>query len=566
MFEKTRNKVYSIAVIMVAIATLVILIFTSGSHCFFGDDIMFGIYEPGENIIDCLFKNAGNEHAGGYFSRFLTKFFCTGLPMLLNIHPADFMCWGQSFFQAIFTIWFFQTYIKYLYFLKKIKSMYFIFYLFVCVFYFYTIERTSSTYILTNNNNFWRYTFTLVFFNIFFFYLYEMLIKKNVRMSKLTYILFFFSIVVCMTNLELLMYSCALFIVIVLIYNIIRKYMIIGNEHCNLYINKEKFFIPITLCFVTMLLFINSDGYKFMHGYRVVLDINYIKFIFHDFCVSYYTILFKDFVFYWIIFILTFCVAIRISTAKKENIKIILPAIMQICVLVVLFSLIICSKESNDGKLWLYRETIIFAYRMVSLIPIFIYLDYIFKNLKNYKRIFIKSIYWMIILLIVFMLIFNINIWNKRIHSTEKSNLRKINYIAEKMLRFYYLKNETPYLYKYKFGDDFGLHNFYRTKFNNNIDNMNKDITCNNGNKHIIYYFVKIYNEPEDKLKKLGVCYSDDAIDKFYANGGSFTKKELDNIYFERLKNDDFILEKPNKKLSVSDVTKEFKYGNNEFK
>lgn len=42
----------------------------------------------------------------------------------------------------------------------------------------------------------------------------------------------------------------------------------------------------------------------------------------------------------------------------------------------------------------------------------------------------------------------------------------------------------------------------------------------------------------------LGVILDDNALEKFYAKGGTFSEKELEELKFERLKNDDFVLNK----------------------
>lgn len=62
------------------------------------------------------------------------------------------------------------------------------------------------------------------------------------------------------------------------------------------------------------------------------------------------------------------------------------------------------------------------------------------------------------------------------------------------------------------------------------------------------------YKNPD--ILKLRYIITDDAIEKYYENGGKFTKYELENINFSRLYDDNYILDN---EYSVEDINKRIK-------
>ena len=104
---------------------------------------------------------------------------------------------------------------------------------------------------------------------------------------------------------------------------------------------------------------------------------------------------------------------------------------------------------------------------------------------------------------------------------------RRTTYVLEKMMRFYFLKDETPIL------------------------PINNNHFCRYGWD---YYLYQTYKYDLDKFKNFEM--KENAMDLFYQKGGRFYKYELENIKFQRLKNNDFVL---NKELDKNEVQELFK-------
>lgn len=556
------KKIYIIGIIFFSLLIIAYIIYNGNLHSFYGDDFQFGIYYHGEGIFDCLLKDAGKMHGGGYFSLFLTKIFCTKIPLMLNIHPADFMNRGQAFFQALFLICLFISYVNFFQYTKKFKSMYFILYLFISVLFFYTGVCTGGDYFLVNNNNFWRYPFTFLFLNIFFLSLYNYIANKKTSIQITKYLLFLFSGTVCFANQELIIYICALLILLIGVYNLLIKILFKNNPNLLFNLNIKNYIIPLFLNFTIMTLYLNSEGYKFLHNYRVVQNIDNIKNYILNFCDSYFQCIFKDFIIYWVIFLILFFISIYLQRRKKEDfVKIVLPLLLEISTLITMFSLVVCDKNVTN---FMDHGGLKLTFRMISYIPIFIYLDYIIQNIGKYRRKVINTIYIFFLVISVFMCRFVISENKLRNH---QNKMNQINYIGEKMLRFYYLKNETPILYRYD--DNEGPDNLYKTELYFYITDLyldkkeygfmpeksHDDVICNNMNPYILYYYTDIYKESQEKIKKLGVCYSYDAFERFYNAGGTITKSELKHLSFNKLKDEDFVL---NKQYTPEEIHNEY--------
>ena len=110
--------------------------------------------------------------------------------------------------------------------------------------------------------------------------------------------------------------------------------------------------------------------------------------------------------------------------------------------------------------------------------------------------------------------------------------LRKITYQMEKILRFYYLKDMIPYLPTY-------VRSIPNQGYAFSYFNVHDKPNCFNDQTTISYY-PRIYKS--FKSAQLGYCFCDNAMEKFYELGGTFTDEELNNIQFKRLLDEDFVL------------------------
>ena len=126
------------------------------------------------------------------------------------------------------------------------------------------------------------------------------------------------------------------------------------------------------------------------------------------------------------------------------------------------------------------------------------------------------------------------------------------NYVLEKMVRFYDIKNETPYLDSNYLSITDEYCNIWTPI--DSPESCTYTETCiyvpeKYGIKN---YYSFVYN----KIPDIQICFTDDAIEKFYNNGGYFTKEEIAHISFNDLLNDDYIIYTKGEKLSLDEISK----------
>ena len=184
-------------------------------------------------------------------------------------------------------------------------------------------------------------------------------------------------------------------------------------------------------------------------------------------------------------------------------------------------------------------------------------LSYILQHFK-YKKILI---YIIAIGLSVSTCIVSIYIYNHFDKYYERANLyyieKKKNYVHEKMYRYFNLKNEMPYVdntYLNATDENFVLWK----RASENTGNICTESSDSFGLNH--YYFY-VYNEQPNE----NPCFSNDAIDKFYQNGGYFTSEELHNLNFTKLFDNNFVINNEGERLSSDSIheimeTPVFKY------
>ena len=555
--KKNVNLLCNIFIVFISLFCMFFLIYLHQNSVFYGDDFQFGTYSRNPNIFDGFFKYIFTIHGGGIISLLLTRLTCFTIPLLLGIHPADFICREVGIIQSIFLIILFITYLNFLAFSKRVKILNTAFYLFICTFYLYT-TKIIADFVYSNNNNFWRYPFTFIFFNILFLFFYKTTTSKNKKISTFQYALVLLSCIVCAINNEFIIYSFTAIFCLFFLYYLFAKFIIKSDKLIQIELSFKNFYIPAIIFFTSALWYVNIPGYKNIYSSRVpYINLLEIKNSFCDYTVSYIKVLFIDFIWYWIAFLIIFIFCIMIAKKKKEITKIIIPLFPVISALAILFSFVLCPKGSYENNFWFYRDTLQLSYRMICIIPLFIYLDYIFKNLR--KRTTSKLFKTMIFTIIFISGIFFINII-LTINSYVDFSDKQRNYIADKMLRFYYLKNETPILYRYNNGGT-GCHsNLYNMTdpdiAGNEVDYVeypDKTI-CTHKHAYIPNYYIAVYGQIPEELIESGIYYSYDAFEKFYENGGSFTQEELKKLPFSRLRDDNFVLGNKYQPIEVKEL------------
>ena len=163
-----------------------------------------------------------------------------------------------------------------------------------------------------------------------------------------------------------------------------------------------------------------------------------------------------DIWYYWVLFIL-FCITSIIFAIKRNEIKkVLLPIFMEVSILSVIFSLVFCGKtffSGGDGCFFLYHFNIIFLFKIIVLIPLYILFSYVIKCISCFiKSIKKKRLFNIIIGSILFisscviLSLFFIYTTQDYIKDSQRKYriYRQASYIVEKFLRFYYLQNELP--------------------------------------------------------------------------------------------------------------------------
>ena len=194
------------------------------------------------------------------------------------------------------------------------------------------------------------------------------------------------------------------------------------------------------------------------------------------------------------------------------------------------FSLIFLGKTNYDGDFWLTHPNIIFLFRMLIIYPILYCSSYVYKNLEVIK-LFNKSKIKNFICLLIIVLLLNPLVKIPKQYDGFDATFKRKAYIMEKLLRFYYLRNERAILPK----NAILLHDF---------DPWTSDVNAPYyiGNQITDSYYPRIYKD--EKSRKLGYELNNNAMNMFYKLGGSFSKEELEDIKFARLFNEDFVLNK----------------------
>lgn len=540
--EKINNKQICFFYIPLFLFVILISVYLGHNFAIFEDDLVYSTYYKSEKIFNCLNFNFG--HGGGYLGYFLSKFLSFGLPNLLSIHPCDFtVC--HLVIKGFFTIITLLLITKFSTFFYRSKLIFISVFSFLTFYYFFYLCKLE-TLIVGVSYNYYRYSFSLIFFSIVVYFIFENLIK-NKKITKFKSILF---ILICAfiagTSSEIIFVTLILFSVLILLYQLIIyivSFLKKSYDFFNLYkfdISKNFIFTFFMLIF-TVFCFVSSSGFKKVALTRGLEDFIITKDILLSFINEYIQFYFIDELIYWIIFIILFIVNFAIAYKKQEIKKILLPCFLQISILGSIFSLIFCKETYYTGGFWLVHHHIRFIFSMLIMCPMLMSLSYFVKSLilkyNNHfdkKRIINYFVLIFIILSIVLMtsLFKTINGNRFRDFYNKTTNLRIFNYQLEKIFRFYYLKNEVPYLPGYI--NDRDIYRFKKP--------IGEFCFIDNYNNFLQAYYSNIYKDTN--VYNLLYCVSDKAIEKFYENGGTFTKEELKNIKFSRLFDENFVLNK----------------------
>ena len=328
---------------------------------------------------------------------------------------------------------------------------------------------------------------------------------------KTPWILILISGYILGSSSEILFFSSIVLVVLILmskIFNILK-------------FNIDIKFIFICLSmFFAIFCFITSYGFKLVAYDRGMLNISITLENLHEFFDIFFHLYILNCSFIWIPFIILSILAFILTKNKQQNLnKIIFPVLVEISIIIVVFSLILCGKtydETTHDRFWLFHPNIQCLYKILILYPLLIYCDYVYKRLKC-KKIFI----FILFIINIFICTEVKNIINN-IDLNENKNNQIIQYKYQKIMRYYNLQNreaEIPIEF---------LNNFFELE----DENVHKPIELNS--QDLIY--------GDNKASKYGYRLTKDALDNFYKNGGTFSNDELNNPNFSNLLLNNFIL------------------------
>lgn len=540
-----NKKIFYFLFSIISLFAILIVRYLSSNNCFWGDDFEFSIYSVNEHTFDCLVGWSRLDHGGYYLGSFLCKFFCFKLPLLLGLHPSDFLI-HLSILNGIFFVVVSSLVAKFATFHRKSKLLFLTAFIF---FLLYSIFQAISCDVIKINYAFYRYCFSLIFYCTFWYFIYKHLLYKYEKKHDAALWAVCLCGFVVGTSIEIAFISSVIFACLIFMYDrIICHYLKTSDNKDFLKSFKfnldKNFYYPVLYLFIGVLLFTTTQGFISVAQSRGIGNTNIFDLnLFKEFFTAFFNIYVLDIWYYWLILIAIGILSLVFAIKRNEIKKVIFPLFMEISIITVILSLLLCGKTfliDNERSLFLYHINVIFLFKMLFLIPIFIFTGYVFKNIAYYiKQLKIKNfIKKTLINLPVFILIiclihaysFHIQYYINSENQLLNIN-RKVYYIAEKILRFNYLQNKVPEIPT----EVCKIHPYFI-----DYDFDNTDVLTENKLSYV--YYARLYKY--EKAKEIGYKYSDDALKKFYDAGGAFSKEELKNIKFSRLSDEDFVLNK----------------------
>ncbi len=513
---------------LISVLSVFFVIYLTRNNCFWDDDGHYAILYDLDDPYQILSFNG--EHGCGYIGLFLLKMTAFLLPLKLGIHPEDFICGtAHGLIKGFYTLIVIYLFSRFFDLKEKYKLLYPFLYFFTVCYFFYSVF-TSETWIYAVNYNFYRYFFSLIFFCYFIYATIENLICKNKKIQY-SLLLTMFSGYVIGASSEILYLVAIGFYICIIFWNIICVFLKNQTEKFNINI----FFV---LSFLSLLVFtcltVTSFGFQYVafearEFGKTVIDLQVLK----NFVYYYVLILFKFELAYWLIFLYLIVNCFSIAKKKNELNKIYIPSAFLFTILIVMFSLILCSQNNVHSTIencyfYTSHRNVRFLYKMLLIIPLFMYLSYFFNNSKEKFKKFC------IVILNIFNLYFitvSILFVKNYVGNDYLKDIRKKNYIIEKIYRYNILTNEEKNIDKMCVYD-------YSQWFYENYDNGTSDLNM------YMYGVYTNYTQAERRLYEKSYKYTDNAIKTFYKNGGTFSEKELQELKFQNLLNDDFVLNK----------------------
>ena len=528
-FFKNANFYNYLFLFIMCVFITVIYAYCCKECTFWGDDFIYARVYRNLEYLTCL---TFELHGNGYIGVFLCKALSSGLPLILNIHPYDFVGFYHGLFRGFFVSLMLLAIARFINVYAKSNKLYIINFILLTIFFFWTfvVEYCSFTDIIYK---FYRYIFVQIFFSIFWFYIFKSILnKESTRYSNLKLAALCCCGYIIGTAVELVYFTSALLVSLIAAYNIfllaVNKFFknksFYADYKFNLNIN---FYLPAAFLFLAILLSTTSSGFHSVaHEQRglfsTVINLDLIK----EFTGVYIYLLIKKYYVFCLYFLSTFIIALSFSLRKKEYKEILVPVLLTISIYTVMFSLVLCGKTFDGETFWLLQPEVILLYKFIMIYPLIILISYIIKQTETGGKFIKWSCSSFIILATILFFIYKFFI----IYNNEESSLFFIrpikirNYQIEKIIRFYTLQKRTAKIPAFLAENE--LSSLKETTFHGYIQLVSDSKTYRD--KNILEY---------------GYIITDDnTFETFYKDGGAFTSDEISDIKFSRLFDKDFVL------------------------
>ena len=530
-----KNKIFLTLMLIFSALIVCAITYLSRNCTYYGDDLSHSLYHNGllDSIIPTDIHSAFKLHGGGCLCLLLTNFFNFNLPNMLGIHPADFMGIPHGVIKGIFTCLVLISITNFSRFFKKSRMLYILIFTSIFLYFLYSILSINS-FVIGFNHSFYRYIFPLLFFSYFAQYIYKNAYFKT-KQNTAQLIVASICAIIIGTSVEILFFSSIMLCVLIML-------------NFKFKLNKN-FYIPVFCLAFSILSFITSQGFKSIASERGMNNIQINLAEIKNFILDFFQICIVNEWIVWLIFCLLVALSFIFAKKKQYSKKLIFPLLLAFSILTVMFSLILCGKSFyTEGEYWLSHPNIQILYRMMILYPVLVYFSYCAKFIKLPKFLCV------LIMIIFISITYNTSIsiiklkgksyWYN--NSSILARTKKTNYIVDKMYRFYQIKGEKIQLpielkqYKKPYIDFF--------LWSRDCKDINSDY-CTRGILNSEYY-PKIYKD--NSISEY--YFSENSIKDFYKKGGSFTQEELENIKFQNLLNENFVLKEDKEKTPVVDI------------
>jgi hypothetical protein len=502
-------------------------------------DNLYGLCCGDETPLSMLIS-FNRVHGGGYTTLFFMKLFSSYFSKLFNIHYADFIGSYMGIIKGFFFSIFIFTFINCSFIYKKSYNLFISLFIFLSLWSYVVIYKNpGAEWLIYNNSNFFRYIIPLIFYFIIFSLLHKSILSRiHIHISRYFILAILLSCIFVSTNLETIAITSVLSFVFLILYNIAAKIFIKKFEVLSKYnfiFNFDKaFYITFSFLAIIFCLYIFSPGTHSLIESRVDLNFTFTEFLHNWF----QTCFINNFI-YNLLILISLIIAAFYAVKRKEINKIVYFFIIYISTFTTMLFLAFANKEEC---FYIFDYRIQYTYKIMLLYVLFCLISYILKRIK-YSNIYIS---FMSVFLIIFSILLFAYIKQNYSEFSVKPHMyyleKKKNYIQEKIFRYYNLINKTPYL-----------------DSTNIINNSEKFIIWSPStglecealtNPIIFYYYIQVYNEePYNEI-----CFSDNAIEMFYQNGGYFTKEEIENVKFNSLLDNNFVLRAKGEKFSSSQI------------